>query len=142
MKATVIADASFCSQSKSGGWACWIAYDGGVKGKHSGLFRSNPADSSEAELNAVLNGLRLAYQNGARNILVQTDCLAIVHAVNGQNKFAAKYREAKIAHFPLACIRAKHVKGHTRTEDARSWCNRWCDTEAKKHMRRQRDGQN
>lgn len=138
MRATVITDASFCHTSKAGGWAAWIAYDGGPKGQHSGMFRSRPPNSGTAELQAALNGIWLAYQNGARDILVQTDCTSIVHAVQGVGGYANDYAVAKREHFPQAKVRAKHVKGHSDTQDARSWCNRWCDTQAKHWMREQR----
>lgn len=138
MRATVICDASFCSRTKAGGWAAWIAYDGGTKGRHSGKFRSRPSNSGTAELQAVLNGIWIAYQNGARDILVQTDCMAIVHAVKGGSVYGKIFVAAKRDHFPLAAVRAKHVRGHTDVADSRSWCNRWADKEAKKHMREQR----
>ncbi len=142
-RATVITDASFCSRTNAGGWAAWIAYDGGAKGRHSGMFRSRPANSGIAELQAVLNGIWFAYQNGARDILVQTDCMPIVHAVQGIGKgtYVSMYREAKAVHFPLAAVRAKHVRGHTAKDDSRSWCNRWADSAAKKQMRKQREEQ-
>lgn len=137
-RATIITDASFCSRTKAGGWAAWIAYDGGTKGRHSGMFRSRPPNSGIAELQAVLNGIWIAYQNGADDILVQTDCTAVVHAVRGVGAYGKEYLAAKVAHFPKAVVRAKHVRGHTSVADSRSWCNRWADTEAKKHMRKQR----
>ena len=140
MRTTVITDASFCSETKAGGWAAWIAYDVGPKGQHSGMFRSRPPNSGVAELQAALNGIWLAYQNGARDILIQTDCLAIVHAAQGKGAYGEAFRLAKRDHFPAAVIRAKHVKGHSDVQDARSWCNRWCDKQAKIHMRKQRDG--
>lgn len=139
MRATVITDASFCHQTKSGGWAAWVAYDIGPKGQHSGMFRSRPENSGIAELQAALNGIWLAYQNGARDILIQTDCMSIVHAVNGTGAYAKLYRLAKTGHFPQAKVRAKHVQGHTQVADARSWCNRWVDARAKYWMRRQRE---
>lgn len=139
MRATVITDASFCHETKSGGWAAWIAYDKGPKGQHSGAFRSRPSNSGVAELQAALNGIWLAYQNGARDILIQTDCAAVVHAVQGGGGYAKDYRAAKAEHFPQAAVRAKHVRGHTNVADARSWCNRWADGEAKRHMREQRE---
>lgn len=141
MRATVITDASFCSETKAGGWAAWIAYDRGPKGQHSGSFRSRPPNSGVAELQAALNGIWIAYQNGARDILIQTDCMAIVHAVQGSGGYASAYRLARVEHFPQAAVRAKHVKGHSQTSDARSWCNRWCDAQAKIHMRKQRGEQ-
>ena len=139
MKATVITDASFCQQTKAGGWAAWIAFDGGAKEQHSGVFRSRPQNSGFAELQAALNGIWFAYRRGSREILVQTDCLAVVHAAKHTGAYAEAFRKARVEHFPDAVINAKHVKGHTKTADARSWCNRWCDREAKYKMRQQRD---
>ena len=135
MRATVIADASFCSNTKAAGWAVWIAYDGGAKEKRSGVFRVSPPNSGIAELQAVLNGVWIAYERGARSILVQTDCLSVVHAVKGAtNAYGALWRSARVEYFPLA-----HVRGHTNVQDSRSWCNRWADGEAKRHMRLQRE---
>jgi ribonuclease HI len=141
-RATVITDASFCSETRSGGWAAWIAYDGGgPKGQHAGMFRNRPLNSGVAELQAALNGIWLAYQNGARDILIQTDCLAIVHAAQGKGAYGKTFMLEKRTHFSQAVIRAKHVKGHSTTQDARSWCNRWADKQAKLYMRKQRDGE-
>ena len=139
MKATVITDASFCHETKAGGWAAWIAYDGGTKEKQSGNFRSRPPNSGVAELQAALIGIWFAYKNGAREILIQTDCMSVVHAVQQRSgPYASKYREAQLEHFKDAKVRCKHVKGHSSTQDARSWCNRWCDEAAKIQMRKQR----
>lgn len=140
MRATVITDASFCNRTKSGGWAAYIAYDGGTKERRSGQFRSRPPNSGIAELQAVLNGIWIAYQRGARDILIQTDCMAVVHAIKGVGGYASAYRDARLKHFSDAAIRAKHVRGHTSINDARSYCNRWADAEAGRHMRAQRDG--
>lgn len=138
MRATVITDASFCGKTKAGGWAAWIAYDKGAKGRHGGMFRSRPSNSGIAELHAALNGIWIAYQNGARDILVQTDCMSIVHAVKGVGGYAKHFRDARMKHFPQAVVRAKHVRGHTDKDDARSWCNRWADEHAKYWMKMQR----
>jgi ribonuclease HI len=139
MRATVITDASHCSRTKAGGWAAWIAYDGGNKGRHAGAFRERPQDSGIAELQAVFNGLWIAYNAGARDILVQTDCMSVVHAIKGMGPYAELYRAARREYFPDAAIRSRHVKGHSGIQDSRSYCNRWCDAEAKRHMRKQRD---
>jgi len=40
---------------------------------------------------------------------------------------------------PDAVLEYRHVKGHTRTKDGRSYVNRWCDKAAKRHMRKQRE---
>jgi len=64
--------------------------------------------------------------------------MGVVHAIKGVGAYAKMFREARLKHFADAAVRAKHVKGHTTVADARSWCNRWADKEAKRHMRAQR----
>ena len=88
-------------------------------------------------------GMWYAYHAGVRIMLIQTDCLAVVEVVNksttpGQAGMRKILQDAIAAHMPGIEIRAKHVKGHTTNEDARSWVNRWCDYHAGIHMRRER----
>lgn len=123
MRATVIADASWCPQTHAAGWACWIAGDGFKSKGFSGPVHKLCDSSNEAELQAVAIGVGLAHQlYGATNILVQSDCTHVEK------------------HFRPLCppgltLRYKHVKGHTTIKDSRSWANRWCDREAKNNMR-------
>lgn len=134
MKATVIADASFCPETKAAGWAVWIAADNG-KHKTSGRFKAQPISSGAAEVLAALNGIVLAYAMGARDILIQSDCIEVGSMVT---KGKWDYAMIRSTRFPDAKVRYRHVKGHTKDEAARSWVNRWCDEEAKKHMKEQR----
>jgi ribonuclease HI len=88
-------------------------------------------------------GMWHAYTAGVRIMLVQTDCMAVVDVINGsttpgQKRLREILREALAAHMPDIEISAKHVKGHTTNEDARSWVNRWCDFHAGRHMRVER----
>lgn len=134
MRATIITDASFCPQTKAHGWACWISLDGGKKVRRSGSFLKNPVTSNEAELWAAVNGLVIAYAEGARTILLQTDCLGVVQSMGKEEVFQANWAHR----FPGASISLRHVKGHTDNPDARSWVNRWCDRQARVHMRAMR----
>lgn len=96
-----------------------------------GVFHRLPQNSTEAERWAAYNGIWLAYHNGARDILVQTDCMSLVTGQHG--KMARDM-------WPEANVRWKHVKGHNlhRVQDRRTWVNNWCDKNAKKEMKRQR----
>jgi ribonuclease HI len=143
VSATVITDASFCPKTRAAGWAAWIAIDGGEKIQKAGTFKTIPEHSTEAEMLAVLCGVWLAAKAGAASILVQTDCLAVVMAIDGTSKGSSSktmYQKVKAEHFPSVRIRAKHVKGHSGREGVRYWCNDWCDKQAKKQMRKQRHG--
>lgn len=138
MRATVITDASFCPKTKAGGWACWITPDVGTRVKLSGKFQNLPESATFAELWSAYNGLAVAYKMGARVILLQSDCMTVGTAIskpNGKHGFGP-FRDE---HIPDAVVQFRHVKGHTNDPAARSYVNRWCDAEAKRHMRELRD---
>lgn len=91
---------------------------------------------------AAINGVWLAVQHGATDVLLQTDCMAVVDMFNGTTKkpllkreFADAMQRAGVNHITR---KAKHVRGHTRVADARSYVNRWCDVKAREAMRRAR----
>lgn len=114
--------------------------------KEKGSFNSKPQNSTEAELYAALCGVWLSYHKGARDILVQSDNIFVVHLFNGHKKNAKGkrtryheiYEEAVSQYFPDAVFTARHVKGHTKVDDRRSFCNRWCDHQAGKVMKEER----
>lgn len=135
----MITDASYCSKSGAAGWAAWIAPDIGERQRYSGEFKTTQPSSTWAELRAAYNGLHLAYLLGARTILLQSDCVVIATALNKPNgKYG--FREFRDLYLPdLKEVNYRHVKGHDyKNRAARSWVNRWCDQEARAHMRRHR----
>lgn len=135
--ATVITDASFCSNTRSAGWAAWVRVDDlSYPIKRSGRFKNFPKDSNEAEKFACMNGISVAKSFGATIILVQTDNL---NAVNYINQFFSKQKILTLFGKDLI-ITAKHVKGHTNNKERRFWVNRWCDETARRHMLEQRGG--
>lgn len=134
-RATVISDASLCHETKAGGWAVWVAVDGGVRVQNSGAFKRRPKDVNEAELWAVINGLTIAKLSGATECLVQTDSLHVVRLIQ-QNKHAFSGHLRRLG-LDIR-VKARHVKGHTVRKEPRFWCNRWCDMEARRHMKLQR----
>lgn len=129
MRATVITDASWCPKTKAGGWAAWISGISKPAIKKSGEFQTHPTTSNHGEILAALNGIAVAYQRGARGILLQSDCLGVQSAMD-----KPIWKNARALHFPDAHVRYRHVKGHTSIGDARSYVNRWCDSEARTHM--------
>jgi len=147
VRATVITDASYCMESRAGGWAAWINvnYPNGdhVRLKHHGTFKFRAANSEHAEQMAAMNGIWVAYAKGATDILLQTDCLNLVNTHgSGRAKGLEDYRMAATLHWPHAKVLWKHVKAHNlkNVNDRRTWVNDWCDKMAKRHMRAQRDG--
>lgn len=140
---TVITDASFCDKSKVAGWAAWIRVDGiNDPIKRYGSFRTMPQTSTDAEMLSAINGIWIAKQFGANGVLLQTDCLSVVHLIDGTT-IKRKTKDRWIRYLASAGIldidlRAKHVRGHTKVDDARSYVNRWCDRNAKMAMREAR----
>lgn len=143
MKATVITDASFCPRTKAAGWAAWVRVDGRREPiKRYGAFKQPVLTSRDAEMLAAINGVFIAAKEGATRVLVQTDCLAVVHMFEGVTvqksiKDAFTRAQAQAGIFGLR-VSAKHVKGHTADPASRSWVNRWCDEQAGKEMRARR----
>ena len=143
ISATVITDASFCHETRAAGWAAYVRVDTMANPvRMSAAFKSPLVNSAEAELLAAVNGLWLATQRGADQLLLQTDCIAVVTIVNGRSrkgllrlKFAAACEAAGL---DPEIITARHVKGHSGVLDARSHVNRWCDRHARAAMRHQR----
>lgn len=135
LRATVNTDASFCPRTKAGGWAAWVAIDGGKKIKLSGKFHKRPKNSAEAELWAIFNGVFLAAQQGVTEVLVQSDCkIALEHLSRDSSQMRYFFRRLP----GEVRIRTKHVNAHTDTATPRTWVNDWCDKMAKNHMREQR----
>lgn len=140
MRATVITDASFCPRTQAAGWAAWIRLDGRKDPiKQYGSFKEPVATSRDAEMLAAINGVFIAAKEGATQVLVQTDCLAVVHmfegiTVNRAIKEAFTRARTKAGILGIT-VSAKHVRGHTNDPASRSWVNRWCDEQAGKEMR-------
>lgn len=85
-------------------------------------------------------GVFLALQFNVSAILLQTDCLAVIHALKHRGVRSKHWwdliRTIEAEHVPII---GRHVKGHTKNPAARSWVNRWCDDQARKNMREARD---
>lgn len=136
--ATVITDASFNNKDMSSGWAAWVRVDDldhPIK-HYSSFSKLKPKTSTEAEKMAAINGVWIANKYGADAVLIQSDCMAVIHMLNGttrKRKLISQWN-CWIEAAGVSDIRmiAKHVKGHTRTKDARSHVNRWCDKMANK----------
>ena len=140
--ATIITDASFCDKTKKAGWACWIRIDGISEPiKRYGAFKGKVKTSTDAEKMAAANGLFIAKHHGADAFLLQSDCMLVIHLINGFTKSKGEVdgwsRMTAKSGVLGSLIKAKHVKGHTKTKDARSYVNRWCDDMANKARKSQ-----
>lgn len=145
--ATLITDASYCSQTKSAGYGFWIASDRS-RFPGGGEIKQDVNDATVAELFAVVNGLWYAIKGGAvidrDNVLIQTDCMAVITLIDG-DRMPRRGQEENgykqllgIIDMHQLTIEMRHVKGHTMKRDARSITNKLCDSRAKRFMRERR----
>lgn len=154
--ATVISDASRCPKTGASGWATWVACNG-ERRCESGPIPFPTKSIDDAEAYALARGITLAVEDfHAVRLLLQSDSTGALRrfGLRGGRKhsrfqqaseFISAFRRAKWPapdHMHGVLIMCKHVKGHTRTDDARSAVNRWCDKMAGKAMRDLRDRDN
>lgn len=145
-KATVIADASHCHRLNVGGWAAWVRVDDfktPIKGY--GVLKGKLPDATVCEVYAALNGVWLAVQYGADDILLRTDCMAVVHLVHREIKskrLQHVWREATSQPWfkGVRVLSARHVPGHGKIVNAATFVNDWCDAKAKFAMKQARQG--
>lgn len=144
---TINVDASFHPQEKVGGYAFWIVCSKFVI-KKGGMFKTNPKNSTEAELMGIANAaytlLKTPDLPYCRLVVVNNDCLN-AHEKIGQksnNKIGKEtaniFKQIRgVLYYPGAQtkIHLRHVKAHSGIDDKRSYVNEWCDKEAKKWMR-------
>lgn len=142
--ATVICDASFCHNQKVGGWAAWVRIDGVAEPiKGYGTIKSPMKSSTHAEGYAALNGIWMARQYGASRILVRSDNMCVVNALDKSKPMSTIERwlrlRAKEIDFDLTGIRSQHVKAHgDASRSAAAYVNDWCDKHAGLAMREAR----
>lgn len=119
-------------------YSYWIQHNG-ANIKSSGPILSNPKDSNEAEIIAILKALNRALDEPSMSdcseIVVRSDSwMALMvfrtNQING-GRHAAEYAEIKKrVKCPIQWI---HVKSHKECENAAEWINNWCDKELRKH---------
>ncbi len=137
------ADASYSDRFLIGGYGIYIRAEN-FKMKQSGVFKGNPKSSLESEMMAIQYAIILliaqpTYNKNNSKVVIFTDCKeAIKHILSPKTelgisvnklfkKLSNKYGEAII----------KHIEAHTQKQDIASTINEWCDTVAKKELRKQ-----
>ena len=145
MLVTINTDASFHTKLKYGGYAFW-AICNDFKITKSGVFRKKCINSDDAETKCILNALTVVLKahKGISKVIVNTDSLNAIAYLKNDRTHIRKYglignkgTEFNRMFFCLVKkipIEFRHVKAHSSVDDARSFVNEWCDTEAKKRM--------
>lgn len=145
MRVTIIADASYCPDTKAAGYGYWIASERGKRGG-GGPLRSPIDGSGAAEMMALCNALTVAINAKlvleGDFVLLQTDCQSALYAFEGlrNHSMTRHEREACVAlrelqHANKLKFGFRHVKGHSNRAEARYITNNRCDERAKEGMR-------
>lgn len=144
MRATIIADASHCPETKAAGYGFWIASDRGELGG-GGEMKRIVESNITAEMQAVANALHIAIQRKLvqhrDQVLIQTDCVAAIEAFTGKRVTLQDHEQDVVKYFKKLrkalslSIEFRHVKGHTGKKEARFVTNHLCDKRAKEAMR-------
>jgi ribonuclease HI len=151
MIVTINTDASHSKLYNVGSYAFWIVSNQGKVAK-SGLLKKHSQRPQESEFKCIINAFHCLISqrwDGVDKIIVNTDCLDVIHIMNNDVKKIKKYRlqwgnilrlklllqlkEAKMSKIP---IEFRHIKSHVSTETPKQWVNDWCDKEAKTHIRK------
>ena len=147
MIVTINTDASFCKDTKKGGYAFSIVSNT-FKTKRSGVFKTECINPDDAEARCIVNAMKIAMTiSGATRIIVNTDSLNAIAILTAKpNKYVSTtkfeyIRQAYLKLFQPQSMRVefRHVKAHTGINDARSKVNEWCDQEAKKQLNKARN---
>lgn len=150
MLVSLFTDASYCPDTKVGGYGIWAKCElGQVKGY--GPMKRDVANSTVAEARAVYAGLQLIalqpWWPESKRILIQTDNMQVVRAIkplgrqffNGdwQKVFTQALKEFEQQHGVK--LESRHVRGHQKSSLAtRNWVNNKTDKLAKKGLKEAR----
>lgn len=139
---TIIADASYCPQTKAAGYGVWV---NGCFGKSpfEGQLEK-PACNNTAEIMAIANALWHALHNklvyARSRVLIQTDSDTAIRMFEGktdpkndQQVKAKYYVRDTIRRFNLS-VEYRHVPGHTKGKTRRCIAQKHCDDRAYKQM--------
>ncbi|KVR21703.1 hypothetical protein WK13_34765 [Burkholderia ubonensis] len=146
MLVTLLTDASLCHETKAAGWG-YYAISERTRAYGGGPLNTNPAQSTEAEMQAIVNGLHCAVKRGVAeagdSLIIQTDSVESIRAFTRSRQPVGNERAAvEKFHVMLATykfdVEFRHVKAHSGVKDKRSFVNSACDRTAKRFMRKMR----
>jgi ribonuclease HI len=151
MIVTINTDASFNVKHQIGTFAFWIVSNEG-RIQQSGVLRRTVSRPEIAEFKCVINAVHVLGSQrwaGIKKIIINTDCLNVIHLLNKDKKKIAKYHLASWGsnlvnqfyitlskhHLTKAEIEFRHVQSHVEITSSKIFVNDWCDKAAKEMMR-------
>lgn len=132
---TVFTDASYCQHTHIAAWAVWIKHSTpAVTERLSGVIYG-VRGSHNAEVQALCKAIDFLEQHAAivfgAKIIIQSDC----HGAHESVRKAAH----GLKDIGALDVSLRWVKAHQGSRCARSAVNEWCDRQARKLMRAERD---
>lgn len=142
MLVTIFSDASFCHDKKVGGWGAWARSERGIVSSW-GAFKWPVTSANMAELYAAVNAVHMVLKSDifslGDELLLQIDNLAALGALEGKAKTEWPTRGlaemGKLLAAGQAKLRVRHVKGHSKNGQPRSWVHNFCDRGATKGLK-------
>lgn len=144
---TINTDASICPDTKAGGYAFWIKSDH-FKDTFADSFKGNIISSDDGELKCIANALTQLLKYNLVNrefkyLYINTDSTAAISKINrGQGETETLIRslidQIKQKSQSITRHEVRHVKGHSNNTNSRSVVNRWCDENARVHMKKKK----
>lgn len=141
---TINTDASYHIEKKVGGYAFYIVCDL-FKIRKGGMFKKSPANSTEAEMMSIANTIAtlLAQKElpKVKWLIINTDSIPAITRIKKAARTGNDLDKQvwlllrKLNSRLSAKSKIRHVKAHSKIDDARSKANDWCDKEAKRWMR-------
>ena len=142
MFVTVYVDASFCGTTKAYGWAAWVRSD---EGRYLPSGNGVCVDSVEAELRAILYGIKEAVKQGGKKILLKSDCQAAVDMAKegAPPSKRPKYKElqddiSRLCKSNNVIRDIRWVKGHQGEGSVPGWLNQRVHEMAYREMTKKR----
>lgn len=146
MIVTINTDASWHPKYETGAFAFWIVCND-FKITRSGVLRKKCSRPEIAEFRCLINAFHVLFTQDVskvKKIIVNTDCLNIIHLLKKDKKAITQYRLGSwgnhlVMQLDLLMgkykskieVEYRHIKAHTTTEGAKNWVNDWCDKSAK-----------
>lgn len=147
MICTINTDASFHPDIKWGAYAFWAISDR-FKIQKYGSFIGKCKNPTDAEAKCIINALKvtLSADKDITRITINTDSLNSIAILENNthhikryglqfgNALRREFNKIVKSYTKTIKVEFRHVKAHSGTDDARSFVNEWCDTNAKREM--------
>jgi ribonuclease HI len=148
MLVTILSDASYCPETRAGGYGYYAVSERG-RSHGGGPMKALRANSQDAEMCAAVNAVHFALKYGIAvpgdALVMQMDCTGAMDKLKGAecpDGDSALHQWADLIHSNGLSVSFRHVKAHVTYAEARKsprlWCNWLCDRHARDGMREAR----